>query len=77
MNTERIIRRAAERQASKDSQALPKAHTRREKSNGEANAVYRPVGTGLYFCFHEKSYYEPCGKCRRSSADAKRNLESL
>ena len=77
MNIDRAIGKAASAQASKDSKAFPKAALRREKSMNEANAVYRPVGTGLHFCFHDKSYYQPCTKCRRSKRDAQRNLSSL
>ena len=77
MNIERTIRRAAERQAQSDSEALPKAATRREKSNSEANAEYKPQGYGLHFCLHNKSYYEVCAACRRTKSDAQRNLSSL
>lgn len=71
------IRKLAERQAAIDSKALPKAHTRREKSKGEAEAEYHEPGYGLYFCLHDRTYYEPCGACKRTRGEAKRNLLSL
>ena len=77
MNTTRILRVLASRQADKDSKALPKAHTTRSKSLNELNAEYHPQGYGIHFCFHGKTYYEPCTTCRRSKADAKRNLRNL
>jgi hypothetical protein len=77
MTIEYTIRRAAERQAAKDSEPLPKSHTLRVKSNGEAMREYKPQGYYLYFCFHDKSIYEICSACRRTRSEVKRNLSSL
>jgi len=77
MNSDKAIRRAAAEQASKDARQLPKAHTRREKSNTEKNAEYHLQGYGLYFCLHDKSYYEVCPACKRTRREALRNLSSL
>ena len=77
MNIEKAIRAAQARQASIDSKALPKASTRRVKSLNESLAEYHEQGYYLYFCFHDKTIYEPCGACHRTKGDAKRNLENL
>lgn len=77
MNINNTIRRMASKQADKDSAALPRAATKRIKSNTEAMAEYHPVGYGLHFCFHGKSYYEVCTVCKRTRSDAKRNLSGL
>lgn len=77
MSIDSIIRRAAERQASLDSEALPKSHTLRIKSLNERDAKYNPVGYGLYFCLHDKSYYEICTACRRTTAEVQRNISSI
>lgn len=71
------IRRLAERQAAIDSRDLPKAATKREPSHGEAMREAKPIGYRLHYCFHERSYYEVCTKCRRSRVDAMRNLSRL
>jgi len=68
------IRRAAERQAAIDSRPLPKATTYRIKSNGEAKGEYHQPGYGLYFCLHDRTYYEACLKCRRTRREALINL---
>ena len=77
MNIERKIREAYAAQASKDARPLPRAHTRREKSNTESNAEWHPQGYGLHFCLHDKTYYEVCARCKRTRRDAERNLSSL
>lgn len=77
MNTESTIRRLAAEQASKDSRGLPKPATRRIKSSNELGEAYKPQGYGLYFCLHDKSYYEVCKTCRRTRRDAQRNLFDL
>jgi hypothetical protein len=77
MNYTRTLRVLASRQADKDSAALPKAHTTRSRSTNELNAEYHQPGYGLHFCFHGRTYYEPCKTCRRSSKDAALNLSRL
>jgi hypothetical protein len=77
MNVNKTIREAASKQASSDSRPLPKASTRRIKSKIEREAEYHQVGYGLHFCFHDRTYYEPCLKCRRTKRDAERNLFNL
>jgi hypothetical protein len=77
MTIENTIRRAAERQAERDSAALPKASTHRERSLNEREAMYHPPNYYLYFCFHDKSIYEICSACKRTNAEVKRNLLSL
>jgi hypothetical protein len=77
MNINNTIRLLAEVQARRDSAALPKAHTKREASNGEAKAEWHPQGYYLYFCFHDKSIYEICSACKRTNAEVKRNLSNL
>jgi len=72
-----LIRKLAEEQARRDSKALPKAHTKREPSALESNAEWHPQGYYLHFCYHDKTLYEPCGACRRTKTDAKRNLSLL
>ncbi len=72
-----LIRRLAEEQARRDSQALPKASLKRIKSLNELKTEYHQQGYGLHFCLHDKTYYEPCNACKRTKADAKRNLNSL
>ncbi len=72
-----LIRKLAERQAPLDSRALPKAHTKREKSLTEREAEYHEVGYGLHFCCHDKTYYEPCNACRRTRSEARANLLNL
>jgi hypothetical protein len=77
MNIEKSIRSAYERKARSDSRALPKSHTRREESKTEADAQYRPQGHGLYFCLHNKSYFDKCGACRRTASEAQRNFDKF
>jgi hypothetical protein len=77
MNINKAIHDGAAAQANKDARPLPKASTRRIKSKTEREAEYHQVGYGLHFCFHDRTYYEPCLKCRRSKAEALRNLSSL
>lgn len=77
MNPNTTIRRLAAKQADIDIRALPKAATRRIKSANEAEAIFHFTEYYKHFCFHNKTYYEPCSKCRRTNADAKRNLSSL
>jgi hypothetical protein len=69
------IRRAAERQAAIDSKALPKATTYR--SSEELKGEYHQPGYGLYFCLHDRTYYEACGKCRRTTREALINLQNI
>jgi hypothetical protein len=68
MNTERLIRIAAARQASKDSKALPKPGTMRQPSNQESNHPYVPYGYYEWYCFHDKLWTESCNKCRRKAS---------
>lgn len=77
MGSEGLIRRLAEKQARLDSEALPRAATKRIKSKGEAANEYHEQGYYLYFCFHNKTLYEPCTACHRTKRDAKRNLSNL
>lgn len=71
------IRHLARRQAEQDARPLPKASTKREPSNIEANTEYTTPGYYLHFCFHKRSYYEVCTACRRTKREAMRNLSSL
>ena len=77
MSIKNTIRRACEAQARRDSEALPKSSVKREKSLNESKAEYHQQGYGLHFCLHSKTYYEVCNACRRTMADARRNLSSL
>jgi hypothetical protein len=77
MNINNTIRRLASKQADRDSEALPKSHTRRVKSLNESLREYKPQGYYLYFCFHNKTLYEPCTACKRTTANAKHNLSNL
>jgi hypothetical protein len=77
MSINNIIRRAAEAQARRDSAALPRASTIRVKSLNESLREYKPQGYYLYFCFHNKTLYESCIACKRTTADAKHNLSRL
>lgn len=77
MNIKNTIRRAAERQARSDSEALPKSSIKRKKSLNESLNEYHPQGYGLHFCLHSKTYYEPCNACKRTRHDAQRNLSNL
>ena len=76
MNINREIRIAAEKQAKRDSEALPKASTKRVRSTNELRGEYHQPGYGLYFCFHNKTYYEVCTKCRRTTRDAFINIQN-
>jgi hypothetical protein len=76
MNVNKAIREAASKQANKDSKALPRAATYRAESNGEAKGEYHQPGYGLYFCLHDRTYYEPCLKCRRTTREALINLQN-
>ena len=75
-NPNSIIRRIAEAQARRDSKALPKASTVREKSLNERKGEYHQPGYGLYFCLHDRTYFEPCNNCRRTKRDAIINLQN-
>ena len=77
MNINSTIRTLAERQARRDSKALPKGHTIRRRSASESNREYHPQGYYLHFCYHDKTLYEPCNACHRTKKDAERNLSSL
>jgi hypothetical protein len=77
MNIDRIIARIAAQQAQADSVALPKASTKRIKSKGEALREYHSQNYYLYFCFHDKTLFEPCSACKRSKREAQRNLSNL
>lgn len=72
-----LIRKLAERQAAKDSRPLPRSHTKRIKSNAEREAQYHEPGYGLYFCLHNKTYYEVCYACRRDKREALFNLDTF
>ena len=74
---DRIIRDAARNAAREQAAPLPKAHTVREPSVAEQLREYIPYGYHALFCFHDKSYYEPCAKCRRDAQDAQRNLQNF
>jgi hypothetical protein len=77
MNIEKAILRAIARKADADSRALPKSHTRREESKTEAQRAYHPQGHGLYFCLHNKSYFDKCSACHRTSGEARANFEKF
>jgi hypothetical protein len=77
MNIEKAIRAATSRQADIDSCALPKATLKRAKSKNELEIKYHPQAYGLYFCLHDKSYFEPCLNCRRTKAEGLANLLNL
>ena len=72
---DRIIRDAARNAACEQAEELPRARTVREPSNAEQLREYVPYGYHALFCFHDKSYYEPCDKCRRNESDARGNLK--
>lgn len=77
MNIEKAIRAAQARQASLDSKVLPKASTKRIKSLTESLTEYHSQGYGIHFCFHDRSYYEPCTTCKRTKRDALHNLLNM
>lgn len=72
-----LIRKLAERQANADARPLPHAHTRREKSAGEAMLEYHEPGYGLHFCLHGRTYYEICFACKRTRREANLNLSRI
>lgn len=76
MNINREIRRAAAKQAASDAQALPYASIKRERSSNELKGEYHQPGHGLYFCFHNKTYYEPCSACKRTTRDTFINIQN-
>ena len=76
MNIKNTIRRAAEAQARHDSEALPRAAIKRVRSTNELRGEYHQPGYGLYFCFHNKTYYEPCTTSERTTRDAFINIQN-
>lgn len=50
-----------------------------ERSREASSLVTTWVPTGYYkaFCAHDRAYTLPCGMCRRSSIEAKHNLQQL
>lgn len=75
MNPKTILRRLYERDAAESSKQLPTPHTVREPSSNERAATYQPPNTGILFCVHAKSYFEPCPSCKRTNGRAKENVE--
>lgn len=49
----------------------------REKSLNEREAAYRVNGKGLFFCIHDKHFFQPCLACKRSKRDADAKRESF
>lgn len=43
--------------------------TVRERSAGEANAIYHPPNYGVMFCLHDKMYFHACAQCKRTQRD--------
>ena len=74
---DRLIRESARNAACEQAQELPRARTVREPSIAESQREYVPYGYHALFCFHDKSYYEPCARCRRNESDARGNLKSF
>lgn len=52
----------------------PVLRTKREPSKNELNAEYKPIGYGILFCCHSKSYFEPCSNCKRNTSEGRRNF---
>lgn len=51
--------------------------TVRERSLGEADAVYHPPNYGVMFCLHDKMYFHACVACRRTVADGEAKREQF
>lgn len=48
----------------------PVLKTKREPSANEKEAEYLPIGYGILFCCHKRSFFEPCQSCKRDTKRA-------
>lgn len=58
-------------------EARIRVRTARSKSLNEREAAYRVNGRGLFFCIHDKHFFQPCLACKRSKRDADAKRETF